>query len=73
MTYRTRTYIAAEWDGDSDAVQQLHKWNDSNHFSLSFTDAHDLQQSRAVSYTHLAIVEKKTMGRFGNGYYYWKE
>lgn len=46
MTYRTRTYIAAEWDGDSDAVQQLHKWNDSNHFSLSFTDAHDLQQSR---------------------------
>ena len=48
MTYRTRTYIAAEWDGDSDAVQQLHKWNDSNHFSLSFTDAHDLQQSRDV-------------------------
>ena len=46
MTYRTRTYIAAEWDGDSDAVQQLHKWNDSKHFSLSFTDAHDLQQSR---------------------------
>lgn len=46
MTYRTRTYIAAEWDGDSDAVQQLHKWNDSKHYSLSFIDAHDLQQSR---------------------------
>ena len=37
MTYRTRTYIAAEWDGDNDAVQQLHKWNNSNYFSLSFT------------------------------------
>ncbi len=46
MTYRTRTYIAAEWDGDNDAVQQLHKWNNSNYFSLSFTDAHDLQQAR---------------------------
>ena len=43
MTYRTRTYIAAEWDGDSDAVQQLHKWNDSNHFSLSFTDVNSLK------------------------------
>lgn len=46
MTYRTRTYIAAEWDGDYDAVQQLHKWNNSNYFGLSFTDAHDLQQAR---------------------------
>ena len=46
MIYRTRTYIAAEWDGDNDAVQQLHKWNNSNYFSLSFTDAHDLQQAR---------------------------
>lgn len=46
MIYRTRTYIAAEWDGDNDAVQQLHKWNNSNYFSLSFADAHDLQQAR---------------------------
>jgi hypothetical protein len=46
MTYRTRTYIAADWTGDSNAVEQLHKWNDSNHFGLSFTDAHDLTQAR---------------------------
>ena len=49
MAYRTRTYIAADWDGDRDAVDQLHKWNDSNYWGLSFTDAHDLQQSRDSS------------------------
>lgn len=49
MVYRTRTYIAADWDGDRDAVEQLHKWNDSNYWGLSFPDAHDLQQSRDSS------------------------
>ena len=43
--YRTRTYISADFDHDKDAVEQLHKWNDSNHWSLSFVDAHDLQVS----------------------------
>lgn len=43
---RTKTYIAADWTGDSDAVEQLHKWNDSERWSLSFTDAHDLTQAR---------------------------
>lgn len=43
--YRTRTYIAADFDNDKDAVEQLHKWNDSNYWSLSFSDAHELQSS----------------------------
>lgn len=43
---RTRTYIAADWSGDYDAVEQLHKWNSSRYWSLSFTDAHDLIQAR---------------------------
>ena len=43
--YRTRTYIAADYDHDKDCVDQLHKWNDSKKWSLSFTDAHDLQTS----------------------------
>lgn len=34
MVYRTRTYIAADWDGDRDAVEQLHKWNDSNYWGF---------------------------------------
>jgi len=46
MVYRTKTYIAGDWDGDKDAIDQLHKWNDSNFWSLSFTDAHDLTQAR---------------------------
>ena len=40
--YRTRTYIAADWDGDIDAVNALHNWNNGKKWSLSFTDAHDL-------------------------------
>ena len=46
MAYRTRTYIAADWDTDEGAVSQLKKWNDSNYWSLSFTDAHDLTSAR---------------------------
>ena len=43
--YRTRTYIAADWDGDIDAVNALHNWNNGKKWSLSFTDAHDLTKS----------------------------
>ena len=25
---RTKTYIAGEWDGDIDAIDQLYKWNE---------------------------------------------
>lgn len=49
MVYRTKTYIAGEWDGDQDAIKQLKKWNDSNYWGLSFTDAHDLTQARDTS------------------------
>ena len=31
MVYHTRTYIAADWDHDFDAVEQLRKWNDSGY------------------------------------------
>lgn len=47
--YRTRTYLAGDWDHDKDAVDQLHKWNDSNYWSLSFTDAHDLTSANDSS------------------------
>lgn len=49
MMYRTKTYIAADWTGDHDAVEQLHKWNDNRNLILSFTDAHDLTQSNDSS------------------------
>lgn len=47
--YRTRTYIAGDWDHDKDAVDKLHEWNNSNYWSLSFTDAHDITSSRDSS------------------------
>lgn len=59
MAYRTKTYIAADWSGDKDAVEQLHKWNDSKFWSLSFTDAHELTQARDGS---LNCNIKKSLG-----------
>ena len=49
MAYRTKTYIAADWDGDKDAVGQLYKWKNSNYWGLDFHDAHDLTQARDSS------------------------
>ena len=42
MYYRTRTYIAGDWDHDKDAVEALHRWNESSKYGLSFSDAHEL-------------------------------
>lgn len=49
MLYRTRTYIAADWTGDADLINKLYEWNRSNYWSLSFSDAHELTQSRDTS------------------------
>lgn len=46
MGYRTKTYIAGDWTGDKNAIDKLQEWNNSNYWSLSFTDAHDLTQAR---------------------------
>lgn len=44
MPYRTRTYIAGEWDGDSDAIEQIYRWNEGDKWSLDFVDAHKNRQ-----------------------------
>lgn len=49
MPYRTKTYIAAEWDGDSDLIETLRRWDRSEYWSLHFLDAHDLCSSRDSS------------------------
>lgn len=41
MPYRTKTYIAGDWTGDKDLIDQLYTWNSSDYWSLNFTDAHD--------------------------------
>lgn len=45
-TYRTCTYIAGDWDNDYNAVTQLKKWNEGNKWGLTFSDVHELTQSR---------------------------
>lgn len=44
MTYRTKTYIAGEWEGDSDAIEQLYNWNDGDKWALHFKDVHEIKQ-----------------------------
>lgn len=41
---RTKTYIAGEWDGDNDAIEQLYRWNEGNKWSFHFVDAHANRQ-----------------------------
>lgn len=47
--YKVRTYIAADWDGDRDLVNQLYLWNDNDGFALHFSDAHAITQARDTS------------------------
>ena len=46
MYYRTRTYLAGDWDEDKNLIQQIYDWKRSGYLTLDFTDAHDLTQSR---------------------------
>lgn len=46
MYYRTRTYLAGDWDGDRNLIQTIKDWNKNGHLALDFTDAHDLMQAR---------------------------
>lgn len=46
MYYRTRTYLAGDWDGDRNLIDQIKEWNDNGYLALDFTDAHDLTQAR---------------------------
>lgn len=45
MVYRTKTYIAGDWTGDSDLIQKLNEWNKNNNLSLSFVNVHEVTQS----------------------------
>jgi len=49
MQRRTKTYIAGDWDNDIDAINQLHKWNLGDKWSLHFVDVHSLTQSYDTS------------------------
>uniref|UniRef100_UPI004027DA04 TIR domain-containing protein n=1 Tax=Candidatus Cryptobacteroides bacterium TaxID=3085639 RepID=UPI004027DA04 len=44
IAYRTKTYVAGEWSGDSDAIEQLYKWNEGDRWRFHFNDAHAYKQ-----------------------------
>lgn len=45
MAYRTRTYIAGDWDGDKNLIDTIYSWKKSTCFTFDFLDAHELSQS----------------------------
>lgn len=47
--YRTQTYIAGDWTGDSGLINKLIEWNKSDHYNLHFSDVHNKIQSRDKS------------------------
>ncbi len=49
MVYRTKTYLAADWDGDKDAIDKLHQWNENDYWGLSFVDVHEHMSSYDTS------------------------
>ena len=40
MVYRTKTYIAGDWTGDSDLITKLEEWNKKDNLALSFVNVH---------------------------------
>lgn len=46
---RTKTYIAADFDHDINAVDQLYRWKNNKNLSFDFQNAHDLTQARDSS------------------------
>lgn len=46
MTYRTKTYIAGDWDGDKALIDELYALNDDRNSVFHFVDAHSMMQAR---------------------------
>lgn len=59
MYYKTRTYLAGDWDGDHDLIQTILEWRKSGCLTLDFSDAHELTQARDNS-LHCSIKKSLT-------------
>lgn len=87
--YRTRAYLAADWENDKEVIDKLRSWNDSNYWGLNFSDAHDLTQSKDstlncnikaslgkrmdASKTFVLIVGEKTKSLRAGSCYYCRD
>ena len=49
MAYRTRTYLAGDWDHDKNAIDTLYWWKENKHLNFDFLDAHELRDARDTS------------------------
>lgn len=45
MVYRTKTYLAGDWTGDSDLINKLKEWNINQRLQLHFVNVHEVTQS----------------------------
>lgn len=61
MYYRTKTYLAGDWTGDSNAISTLKEWKENDYLSLSFVDAHDFKSARDsnLNYTIKASLKQR--------------
>lgn len=77
MAYRTRTYIAADWTSDKNAIEQSEYWNNSEHIGLSFKDTHEfivLYNSATLEKSKCIDIDKahtKMIKRGTDNKYYW--
>ena len=46
---RTKTYLAGDWTGDSNAIEAIYRWNESDHYGLHFIDVHSFTRSYDTS------------------------
>lgn len=49
MPYRTKTYIAGDWEHDILAIDKLYQWKNNNNLNFDFIDAHEYKQSKDTS------------------------
>lgn len=51
MAYRTRTYLAGDWDHDKSAIDILYQWKNNKRLNFDFLDAHELRNAKDTSLT----------------------
>lgn len=49
MTYRVKTYIAGEWEGDKELIDKINSWRENKHLLLRYASAHDICNARDTS------------------------
>ena len=62
MVYRTKTYIAGDWTGDSDLIKKLDEWNKNKNLSLSFVNVVILRPLRIPALVDFSLKSALNSG-----------